>query len=100
MQIPTITPWGLWVYVVFGLSERVIQRVKWSNVFLSIPSVNDTDRNGEWQPVENAAQTDSNIPSVNDTDRNGEWQPVENAAQTDSKSFLMKMDRLNKISQY
>ena len=91
MQIPTITPWGLWVYVVFGLSERVIQRV---NVFLSIPSVNDTDRNGEWQPVE------LSIPSVNDTDRNGEWQPVENAAQTDSKSFLMKMDRLNKISQY
>jgi len=110
MQIPTITPWGLWVYVVFGLSERVIQRV---NVFLSIPSVNDTDRNGEWQPVElsipSVNDTDRNgewqpvelsIPSVNDTDRNGEWQPVENAAQTDSKSFLMKMDRLNKISQY
>ena len=67
---------------------------EWQPVELSIPSVNDTDRNGEWQPVE------LSIPSVNDTDRNGEWQPVENAAQTDSRSFLMKMDQLNKISQY
>ena len=38
------TPWGLWVYLMFGLSKRLIQKVKWCKVCGLQEKVDDSVR--------------------------------------------------------